>query len=284
MKTIGFVDLYLSEWHANHYPAWIRAASEALGEEYTVRYAWAEEDVSAVDGRTSAEWCKDLAVEQCATLAELCEKSDCIIILAPSNPETHLRYAKEVLPYKKPTYIDKTFAPDLKTAEEIFDIAEKCGTKFFTTSALRYADELAEYAGACDVATVFGSGASVEEYVIHQTEMLVKLVGLGACRVRAERAKDQFLFRVEYPDERRGCILFTEGYGMPAAILPHTGTGPSQYREIKSDFFAALMREILRFFSSGEVPFDGAQTLEVMRLREGLVKAKAMPDTWIALR
>lgn len=39
MKTIGFIDYYLSEWHANNYPAWIRQASESLGLDLAVRYA-----------------------------------------------------------------------------------------------------------------------------------------------------------------------------------------------------------------------------------------------------
>lgn len=151
MRKIGLVDLYLSEWHANHYPAWIKEASTTLGETYEVAYAWAEEDISPIDGRTTAEWCETFLVEACKTLSELCEKSDCIMILVPSNPETHLRYAEAVLPYKKPTYIDKTFAEDHKTAQKIF----------------------------------------------------------------------------------------TEGYGMPAALLPHAGDGRSEYREVKSDFFAA---------------------------------------------
>lgn len=283
MRKIGLVDLYLSEWHANHYPAWIKEASTTLGETYEVAYAWAEEDISPIDGRTTAEWCEAFSVEACKTLSELCEKSDCIMILAPSNPETHLRYAEAVLPYKKPTYIDKTFAEDHKTAQKIFAISEQYGTPFFTTSALRYASELTELAGKCDAATVFGSGASVEEYGIHQAEMLVKLLGCGAMRVRAERAADQFVFRVEYPDARRGNILFAEGYGMPAALLPHAGNGRSEYREVKSDFFAALMKEILRFFTTCIPPFDSAETLEVMRLREGLVKAKAHAGEWITL-
>ena len=54
------------------------------------------------------------------SIEELCEKSDNILILAPANPETHLKYAKIALSYGKTTYIDKTFAPDLKTAKEIY--------------------------------------------------------------------------------------------------------------------------------------------------------------------
>ena len=42
MKSIGFADYYISEWHANHYPEWIRKASVELGYDFEVKYAWAE--------------------------------------------------------------------------------------------------------------------------------------------------------------------------------------------------------------------------------------------------
>lgn len=42
------------------------------------------------------------------------------------------------------TYVDKTFAPDSNTAEEMFEFGKRYGTKFFSTSALRYAKELGE--------------------------------------------------------------------------------------------------------------------------------------------
>ena len=67
------------------------------------------------------------------------------MILAPANPEMHLRYAREVLKYKKTTYIDKTFAPNIVEAKKIFALGEKYQTPFFSTSALRYADEIDEF-------------------------------------------------------------------------------------------------------------------------------------------
>ena len=30
MKTIGFVDYYISEWHANNYPVWIKKICEEI--------------------------------------------------------------------------------------------------------------------------------------------------------------------------------------------------------------------------------------------------------------
>ena len=137
MKKIGFVDYYISEWHANNYPAWIANACQKLGADYEVAYAWAELDVSPKYGETTAQWCEQKGVIQCNTLAELCEKSDVIVILAPTDPQTHLKYATEVLKYGKRTYIDKTFAPDLATAQQIFALGKKYNTPFFTSSARR---------------------------------------------------------------------------------------------------------------------------------------------------
>ena len=81
-KKIGFVDLYISEWHANNYPAWIKDAAKKLSLSYDVAYAYAEQDDSPFDGRSTAQWCRDFSAEQCKTIDELCEKSDVIIILA----------------------------------------------------------------------------------------------------------------------------------------------------------------------------------------------------------
>ncbi len=280
MKTIGFIDYYLSEWHANNYPAWIKKANEALGEDFVVKYAWAEKDVSPVDGKTTDAWCAENGVEKCSTIEELCEKSDYLLILAPSDPETHLGYAEKALKYGKNTYIDKTFAPDYDTAKKIFDIGKKYGTRFFSTSALRYAEELKNYEGKCDAATVIGGGASIEEYVIHQVEMLVKLMGVGARRVRLERIKDQYTLKFVYEDGRQANMLFLETYGLPTGFIPHTPDQESVYVPISSDFFAGLITDILKFYQSGEVPFDSEETLEVMKIRQAIVRAKAREGEW----
>ena len=96
-KKIGFVDLYISEWHANNYPGWMAKINEQLGYDFEIAYAWAEIDTSPNDGVTTAEWCEKFGAEKCDTIEELCEKSDMIVILAPSNPEKHLEYAETAL-------------------------------------------------------------------------------------------------------------------------------------------------------------------------------------------
>jgi len=272
MKKIGFIDLYLSEWHANNYPGWIRE----LGAGYDVTYAWAEEDRSPRDGKTSEEWCRQFGVTFCATAEEVCEKSDVLLVLAPSDPQVHLRLAEKVLPFGKPTYIDKTFAPDLDTAKQIFALADRCHTPVFTTSALRYATEAIP--GSREV-LVTGGGRSAEEYIVHQAELLEVILGRGACGVTAVPAANGTLFSVRYPDGRKGAMLY--GEKLPFALQQTHEDGKISYQPVKSAYFQTLMMEILRFYDSGVPAVSVDATLEVMAVRQAALKAAMNPGTEI---
>lgn len=280
MKTIGFVDYYISEWHANTYPQWIKEICERTGKEYSVRYAWAEKDVSPVDGRNTDEWCRAFGVEKCETLGELCRKSDYILVLAPSNPEKHLEYAKEVLTYGKNTYIDKTFAPDFATAKQIFDIAAQYGTKFFSTSALRYADEIVPLAGSRFVLT-FGGGSNLEEYIIHQIEMVVSMIKEKAAYARVENQGNEYLCTVRFEHGARATMIFSPSLGFSVCVTD--GEGRSRCEKIRSDYFRHLLADILRFYEEGTVSFDGGQTLEVMKIREAVLRAKEQGGEWVKI-
>ncbi|MBQ9977428.1 MAG: hypothetical protein IJP21_02400 [Clostridia bacterium] len=282
MKKIGFVDYYISEWHANNYPKWIKAASEEAGYDFEVAYAWAQEYVSPVDGRNTDEWCEAMGITRCQTVEELCEKSDYIVVLAPSNPEKHLELAKMVFPCGKTTYMDKSFADTTENAKEIFALAEKYGVNFFSTSALRYATELDEI-GACSSMSTLGSGGSVEEYIIHQAEMLVKKVGVGAKQIKAQRINEkEFTFTIKYDDNRRASMHFASA--APFCVMPYEASSTKMsFKQIKSDYFLGLIKDILRFFETGKTSFDVAEILEVNRIMVGAIKSKGQPDTWIEL-
>ena len=281
MKTIGFVDYYISEWHANEYPAWIKEANEKLGEDFVLKYAWAELDISLVDGVTTDEWCEKYGVEKCQTIEELCQKADYILVLAPSNPETHLRYAQEVLKYKKNTYIDKTFAPDYQTAQKIFEIANTYGTKFFSSSALRYSTELADLIDSKGVITQ-GGGGNLDEYIIHQVEMVVKTINATATKVRVEKQGDnQYICTVAFENGKQATLVYAPCFGF--SICAQKADGGFVNRGIASDFFKALIEDILRFYVSGETSFNVKQTLEVMKIRGGIIEAKNSLGNWVEL-
>ena len=273
MKTIGLIDYYISEWHANNYPKWIAAANEALGTDYKVGYVYAELDVSPRDGVTTAEWCEKFGAVACKTIGELCEKSDVVMILAPSDPEKHLAYAKEAFPYGKRTYVDKTFAPSLEIAMEIFALGKQYGTPFFSTSALRYAEELDALAGA-EHLLVTGGGSNLPEYIVHQLEMVVKVQGMSSATATASKqgAHRAISLVGETPTGERKNATLLYAPSLPFTLCAEDAAGKSVYKAVKSEFFPALLRDVIRFYETGEMPFDPNETLSVMALRDAVLK------------
>ena len=110
MQTIGFIDYFLDEWHANNYPEWIKQAS---GGELQVAYAYGKIDSPRPGGLTTDDWCAKYGITRCATIEEVVEKSDCLLVLSPDNCEMHEELCQIPLRSGKRTYVDKTFAPDL---------------------------------------------------------------------------------------------------------------------------------------------------------------------------
>jgi hypothetical protein len=277
MKTVGFIDYFLNEWHANEYPAMIKAYNEKNGTDYQVKYAWAEMDIP--EGMSTDEWCELHGVIRCNSIKELCEKCDYVVVLAPSNPEKHLEYAKEVFECGKSPYIDKTFAPDYATAKEIYALAEKYGVKFFSSSALRYAEELNAYMGTAKAISTVGGGSNLDEYIIHQIEMAVKCLGVGAEKVRYSKHADQEWAEVSYPDGRYATMMFAPC--MPFAATVADEEGRSAHVAINSPFFDYLIADIFHFFETGETSFCSCETLEVMKIRERVIEAKSKAGIWL---
>jgi hypothetical protein len=74
-------------------------------------------------------------------------------------------------------------------------------------------------------------------------------------------------------------MMFSSAYPFSVCMVSDT----ARYTEIKSPFFQKLIADMLRFFEDGTVSFDPAETLEVMKIREGAVKASRSPGEWILL-
>ena len=263
MKKIGFIDFFLSEWHANNYPAWIKEICEEKGLSYEVAYAYGEKP-SVFDHLTTDEWCEKFGVSKCDTIEELCEKSDYILILAPSNPEKHLEYAKKVFPFKKPTYIDKTFAPSLSEAKEIFALSEKYGVPFFSSSALRYGDEIKDVSAKSIITT--GGGSNLPEYIIHQAEMVIKTIKAKPISAKAENLDGKYVISANFEGGKKATLVYANP--LPFTVTVTKEDGGEFYSEMKSPFFKGLISDILNFYETGEKSFESDETLKVMALRD----------------
>ncbi|HHV95942.1 MAG TPA: hypothetical protein GXX37_05630 [Clostridiaceae bacterium] len=282
MKKIGFIDYYIDEWHANNYPQWIAENCRNKGRNMEFSYAFA--DIDKPGGLDTDSWCKKYGVQRISSIDELVEKSDYIIVLSPDNPEHHERLSKIPLMSGKPVYIDKTFSPDLKTGIRIFEHAEKHGTPMFSSSALRFSKELAEYPsekvnpGSIEFVATTGPG-SFETYSVHQLEMIVSLMGPGARRVKSLSTKNYRTLIIEYPDGRRASMQ--QMSQLPFQLALQLKNGEGRYIFTCTEFFPRLIDSMLNFFETGKPPVPKEETLTIMALIEAGSKALTSDDTWI---
>ncbi len=273
-KKIGFIDLFIDEWHANNYPAWIKAARR--GSEFELAYAW---EKAPGAGRPLEKWCEDFEVTPVGSMEEIVEKSDAIFVLAPSNPEVHRELAELPLRSGKPVFVDKPFAPSKADAEAMFELAEKHGTPLMSSSALRFSDELAGHRGrnGATYAETAGGGGSFREYSIHQIEMITSVLGTGARRVMQCGAGGVEHMVIQYGDGRGASVTYAAKAPFTVRLL-HGGQAVVDAR--CSNFFPALLSEILDFFATGRSPIDKAETVEIAALVAAGIRALEARNVW----
>lgn len=276
-KKIGFIDYYLDEWHANNYPAWIEKAS---GGAYTVAYAYGE-IASPLGGRTTEQWCADMGVTRCATIDELIEKSDCIILLSPDNPEMHWPLCQKPLRSGKRVYVDKTFAPTAQIARDLFALAEAHNTPMYSSSALRFSKELMELPEK-DARFVLLSGpGKPENYLIHQIEPMVALLKEKAVRVQYNGVEGAASYTVEFENGKLGVANLLVSGAFQTTVKFSDGEVVSIPESTET--FDRLIAGMIRFFGTGEVQVDKNETITIAEILEAAHKAEKVPGTWVVI-
>ena len=276
MKKIGFIDLYLDEWHANNYPAWFRAAS--LGNEFELGGAWEKQP----GARPLDVWCKEMNIPAYTSLEKLLEDCDAFCVLAPSNPEVHEELAELPLATGKPVYIDKPFAPDKAAAERLFARADKYNTPLFSSSALRFGNELIEARGLFPVEGMVtqGGGSSFWEYCIHQIEMIVSTMGCNIVALNHEvsGSTDQVTFR--FDDGRLAAMTLHPQLGFSAVL---TGKGEIAKVPQATNMFPNLIEAMWKFFNDRIEPFDRRETIAIAALVRAAIDAAEHSGKWVSV-
>lgn len=272
---IGFIDYYLDEWHANNYPELIKNISEG---KHQVAFAYGKIDHPA-GGMTNKQWSEKYGVQLFDTIEEVVERSDCLVVLSPDNPEMHEELCEIPLKSGKYTYVDKTFAPDRETAERIFGYAQKHGTKIYSSSALRFAAELSTIdKKAIKVLYTKGPG-TFDIYSIHQIEPIVALMETPAKRVMFTGKENHPAMVIEFADGRTAHMFQTGASGFEVTVDDEANVG-AVYK-IEGDFFAEFIKAMLSFFETGKTPVSPEQTVDVMGIIEAGKKAMKNPFEWV---
>lgn len=275
---IGFIDYYLDEWHANNYPEFIRKAS---GGKAAAVYAYGHID-SPKGGRTTEQWCKDLGLERCMTIDEVIEKSDCLIVLSPDNPEMHWELCQKPLRSGKRVYVDKTFAPTAQIARDLFALAEEYHTPVYSSSALRYTeqfDDLPEKEPS--FLLTYGPGLP-ENYLVHQFEPLAMIMKAPARKVMYTKAGEvaSYLFTFD-GDKVASASLFGWSGPTPYMVTVRYTDGSMFQIPDASGYFDRFIAGMVHFFETGEGVVDKSETISVMAMIEAAHKAEEKPGEWV---
>lgn len=283
-KRIGFVDYKLDNFHANVFLKSYRTQLKDRGA--TVA------GCMALDEDAGRAWAKKNDLPYFDDPAQLNGAVDCYMILSPSNPEKHLELCQRVFQFGKPTYVDKTFAPDLATAQTIFDLADKHNVAVQTTSALRYTN-VQEHARGRSVRhiTAWGGGSSFEEYAIHPVEIAISVMGPHATSLmrRGDAKYSQLLLNFDSGGDgaannsaggdngHRSAtinVFATEGTPFASALTDEKGTKLIEVETSK--LFVDTAAAILDFFEAGKPNIDRAESLAVRRILDAAATPEAM--------
>ena len=282
MLKIGFWDEYLDNWHANYYPGFLREAIAGFGYDAAVTDAFAYTDLPG--GTSAKDWCAERGVRCHTDPAAFLEAVDAIMVIGADDARLHNKIAVPPLQSGKPTFVDKTFAPDTASGKKLFAIARAHETPVFSTSAQRYCPSItayrAEHGKPRFVSTV--GPHSLDNYAVHQFEPIVALMGVGAVRVKAFEAGDNVTqLMIDWGEGRMASFLQTPNPWAEFNFMVSDGTNGA--RLASEDFYIPTMRAILDFFLTGQPPVAEEETLEVLALIDAARTARQTPDVWLSM-
>ena len=279
MIKVGFIDYYLDEWHANTAPKHLEENSNG---EVKVCYAYGE-IANPVNGTTSEQWCEKMGVELCGTIAEVIEKSDVLVILAPDNCERKEDLCREALASGKPCFVDKPFGTDLDSAKRMFAIAEANGTPVYTCSALRYAEEYATVdRKAVKSLVAMCPQNSYDNYILHALEPAMMLMEEPAARAMAVNHGDDFYSVTIEMESGRYIVISSLNYDSPYMMNICIPTA-NQLIDCSYDFWIYHYKTMVEFFKTGVEPITHKETLQIAAAREAGKKSIALNGEWVAV-
>jgi hypothetical protein len=262
-KRIGFVDNKLDNYHANTYLAILRDQLKDRG--YTVTAC------TAMDEAGGRAWAEAKGVPYFSDLERMNESVDHYVVLAPSNPELHLELCRRVLPFGKTTYVDKTFAPDVKTARAIFQLADKHGVAMETTSALRYSnvqDEVGKLGGPAAVRhmVTWGGGGSFGEYAIHPTELAISCMGAAVQRLMRRGAEPFSQLLLDFSGGRTAIVNVYVKTATPFAAAVTTEKETKLIAVDGAKIFINTAAAMLKLFDTGRPSVERGESLMIRRI------------------
>ncbi|HEX6961180.1 MAG TPA: gfo/Idh/MocA family oxidoreductase, partial [Lacipirellula sp.] len=198
-----------------------------------------------------------------------------VLLLESLDGRVHLEQFRQ-LAVGKPVFVDKPAAASLQDVMAIFKLAEETGTPCFTSSALRFSDnlvalknnpELGELTG-CAVASPFQTEPHHPDlfwYGVHGVESVYTLLGVGCESVSRSEGKHETVVTGRWSDGRLAVYRGLKGHS-DYAFTCYGSKGVAFERGFSG--YQPLVEEICEFFVTHKPPVPAAETIEMFAFME----------------
>jgi hypothetical protein len=228
-------------------------------------------------------------IELVDSIEELLRRVDAVM-LTSNDGRIHLAQAKPVLAARKPLFIDKPMTASVRDALEIARLARETGTPVFSSSSLRFTDDVLGVKGDPRVQEVMGAmtwgPATLEPhhpdlfwYGIHAVEILYTFMGPGCERVTRTNSAGADVVTGYWKDGRLGVMRGNRNtastYGQVVFGRKAIVSLPAQSPAPKRSGYYGLVSAIVEFFKTGTSPVPIEDTVEIMAFMEAADVSKA---------
>jgi len=235
---------------------------------------------------------KKLGVTIVDSISELLRLVD-VVLLETNDGRLHLEQALEVMKAGKRLFIDKPIAASLHDTKAIFEASKMYNVPLFSSSSLRYVENIADIVSGNLVGDVTGaetfSPALIEPthpdlfwYGIHGVEMLYAILGPGCQQVRRVYHPDTDIVIGTWEDGRLGTFrgLRTGKHEFGGLVFGEKGhVAVSEYTG-----YLPLLYQIVKFFDTGIPPVAASETTEIIAFLEAADESKRQQGAAVDLK
>jgi len=225
---------------------------------------------------------------------ELIGRVDGVLVLSLSG-QVHLDRARPFFEAGIPTFVDKPFACRSEDAREMIGLAEQHGVMLFSSSALRFCEQLERYAEqSADHGAVIGAvshgpawrdegNPGLFHYGIHATEALYALLGPGCHSVSVLSTDAVDLVTARWKDGRLAVIRGSRQGATAYGIVAYSERSVTHLAMSTRYAYRNLCRRIVTAFEEGTAPVRPSESLEVVEFIEAALESERRGGELVAL-
>jgi predicted dehydrogenase len=234
------------------------------------------------------------------SIDELLRRVDAVMLTSVDG-RVHLAQVRPVLAARKPVFVDKPLAASARDAVEIAGLSREHGTPIFSSSSLRFTDDVQAVKRDPRVQNVLGAVAwgpgTLEPhhpdlfwYGVHAVETLYTFMGPGCERVARAQSAGADVVTGQWRDGRVGVVrTIREGaapYGQVVfgakGVVSTPPADPSSAGTKRSSYHG-LVSAIVEFFRTGVSPVPIDVTVEIMAFMEAADLSKSRNGAPVAI-